>query len=77
MKNQYYHSLLCVSVGGGQVVFKIKPQNKNKVFVSALARFLLSHFVGVFVVHSEGSLVAMKSLVRGCFSGSSKVISVF
>jgi len=77
MKNQYYYSLLCVSFDGSQVVFKIKPKNRNKAFVSTLAYSLLPHFEGVFVIHSESSLIAMKSLVRGSFSRFSKVISIF
>jgi hypothetical protein len=74
---KYYNSLLCVSKNGQQVVYKIKPKNKNKVFVSALARSLRSSFVCVFVVHSASSLSLLRSLVRGRVLVSSKVVSVF
>jgi hypothetical protein len=77
MKNQYYHSLLCVAAGGGQVVYKIKPQNKNKAFATALARSLLPHFCNVFIVHCEISLLVLQSMVRGRLVAPPKVISVF
>ena len=74
---EYYNSLLCVSSSGQQVVYKIKPKNKNKVFVSALASSLRSSFACVFVVHSAGSLSLLRSLVRGRVLASPKVVSVF
>ena len=77
MKNQYYHSLLCVAASGQQVVYKIKPKNKNKEFATALARSLLPHFRSVFIVHCEISLLVLQSMVRGRLVAPPKVISVF
>lgn len=74
---KYYHSLFCVSSSGQQFVFKIKPQNKNKSFVVALARSLLPEFRAVFVVHSEVALASLRSMVRGHLVAAPKVISVF
>jgi hypothetical protein len=74
---KYYHSLLCVSENGQQFIYKIKPQNKNKAFVSALARSLLPSFRNVFIVHCEISLLVLRSLARGRLVSPPKVISVF
>ena len=77
MKNKYYFCVFCVSENGQQFVFKIKSQNQNKKFATSFARSLLSDFRNVFIVHCEGSLVVLRSLVRGRLFASPKVVSVF